>query len=205
MSLLAAANAVIAGNKMANKGKECVQVVVRCRPFNKKEKAEGREGIIDIVPDNGQVTITNSMAAAASGAQGAADPESNRKHFTFDAVYDENSTQKGFYEESCYPLVESVMEGFNGTIFAYGQTGCGKTFTMQGADTPELRGVIPHSFDHIFEAIRVSKGVEFLVRCSYLEIYNEEIRDLLSKDPKAKCELKEDPSKGVYTYHAPSW
>ena len=62
----------------------------------------------------------------------------------------------------------------------------------------ELRGVIPSSFDHIFENIRVSKGVEYLVRCSYLEIYNEEIRDLLGNDPKAKCELKEDPSRGVY-------
>ena len=124
MSLLAAANAVLAGVKVANKGKECVQVVVRCRPFNKKEKSEGREGIIEMMAESGQVSITNIHAAAAQGAQAPAEPAAAKKFFTFDAVYDETSTQKGFYEESCYPLVESVMEGFNGTIFAYGQTGC---------------------------------------------------------------------------------
>lgn len=71
-------------------------------------------------------------------------------------------------QESCYPLVESVIEGFNGTIFAYGQTGCGKTHTMQGLnDPPELRGVIPNSFDHIFETIRATNDAEFLVRCRY--------------------------------------
>ena len=70
-------------------------------------------------------------------------------------------------------MVESVMEGFNGTIFAYGQTGCGKTWTMMGPPSPlELRGVIPISFDHIFENIKTTTDCEFLVRCSYLEIYN---------------------------------
>jgi hypothetical protein len=69
-------------------------------------------------------------------------------------------------QESCYPLVESVIEGFNGTIFAYGQTGCGKTHTMSGLnDPPELRGVIPNSFEHIFQTIRGSNDAEFLVRC----------------------------------------
>lgn len=62
--------------------------------------------------------------------------------------------------------MESVIEGFNGTIFAYGQTGCGKTHTMQGLnDPPEAQGVIPRSFDHIFETIRASNDAEFLVRC----------------------------------------
>jgi Kinesin motor domain len=90
---------------------------------------------------------------------------------------------------------------YNGTIFAYGQTGCGKTHTMQGLQEPaELRGVIPNSFDHIFENIRAAAaGTVFLVRCSYLEIYNEEIRDLLSSDPKKRLELREDANKGVYT------
>jgi kinesin family protein 3/17 len=104
------------------------------------------------------------------------------KTFAFDAVYDENTIQRTFYEESCFNLVESVLEGFNGTIFAYGQTGCGKSWTMQGpADLaqPELRGVIPNAFAHIFESIKATSDVEFLVRVSYLEIYNEEIRDLL--------------------------
>ena len=91
------------------------------------------------------------------------------------------------------------MEGFNGTIFAYGQTGCGKTFTMQGKKDPyELRGVIPNSFDHIFDCVTAATDKErFLIRCSYLEIYNEEIRDLLADDTKAKLDLREDPDKGT--------
>lgn len=89
------------------------------------------------------------------------------------------------YDESAFPLVESVIEGYNGTIFAYGQTGCGKTHTMMGyKDNPEERGIIPNAFEHIFGFIDSAGGSEmkFLVRCAYLEIYNEDIRDLLGKN-----------------------
>ena len=80
--------------------------------------------------------------------------------------------------------------------------GCGKSFTMQGPTqnlVPEMRGVIPNSFSHIFECVKASTDVEYLIRCSYLEIYNEEVKDLLGnvKTP-VKCELKEDPQKGVF-------
>ena len=91
--------------------------------------------------------------------------------------------------------------GYNGTIFAYGQTGAGKTHTMEGyPDPPELRGIIPNAFKHIFEKISLTQDqtTQFLVRASYLEIYNEEIRDLLAKDPKNKLELKESVDSGVY-------
>ena len=71
---------------------------------------------------------------------------------------------------------------------------------MQGAETPpELRGIIPNSFDHIFENIKIApENMEYLVRCCYLEIYNEDIRDLLSKNSKEKLQLKEDPHRGVF-------
>ena len=188
---------------MAEKS-ECIQVVVRCRPFNEKEKRENRTNIIDIDAKLRQVTIK----AAPSGAAGGPSSPSPRqiaeaeKSFTFDAVYDENTQQRIFYDESCFSLVENVLEGFNATIFAYGQTGCGKSWTMQGpANPPELHGVIPNSFSHLFDYINATNDVEFLVRCSYLEIYNEEIKDLLGdhkiKNPP-KCELKEDPQKGVF-------
>ena len=93
------------------------------------------------------------------------------------------------------------MDGYNGTIFAYGQTGAGKSHTMEGIpDPPELRGIIPNAFKHIFDKIGLNarEGKQFLVRASYLEIYNEEIRDLLSKDPKNRLELKENVDSGVY-------
>ena len=70
---------------------------------------------------------------------------------------------------------------------------------MEGKpDPPHLRGIIPHSFQHIFEHVNAAKDVQFLIRASYLEIYNEEIRDLLSKDPKTGLDLKENMDSGVY-------
>lgn len=80
------------------------------------------------------------------------------------------------------PIIEKVLEGYNGTIFAYGQTGTGKSHTMSGKmDPKELRGIIPRSFGHIFKVIEGTPKNQFLVRCSYIELYNEEVRDLLSK------------------------
>lgn len=88
------------------------------------------------------------------------------------------------YEDAAFGLVESVLEGYNGTIFAYGQTGCGKTHSMMGShDSDEMRGIIPRAFRHIFGFIDGADQNEndrkFLLRCSYLEIYNEQILDLL--------------------------
>lgn len=100
-----------------------------------------------------------------------------------------------------------MLEGYNGTIFAYGQTGCGKSHTMQGPEIAidskdkrmlEQRGLISRSFDHIFEAISVSTGVQYLALVSYLEIYNENIRDLLNPtESSSNLALKEQPGEGV--------
>ena len=96
-------------------------------------------------------------------------------------------------------MVDAVLDGFNGTIFAYGQTGTGKTYTMEGLrNDPEKRGVIPNSFEHIFSHIAKSVNQQYLVRASYLEIYQEEVRDLLSKTLGKYLELKERPDTGVY-------
>ena len=103
------------------------------------------------------------------------------------------------YAETFAPLVDAVLDGFNGTIFAYGQTGTGKTYTMEGIRTdPDKRGVIPNSFEHIFSHIAKSVNQQYLVRASYLEIYQEEVRDLLSKTQGKYLELKERPDTGVY-------
>jgi hypothetical protein len=92
-----------------------------------------------------------------------------------------------------------VLEGYNGTIFAYGQTGTGKTHTMEGFDTKDNMGIMPRSFETIFNSIECDNlKKQYLIRASYLEIYMEEIRDLLSKNPKQKLELKEKPESGVY-------
>ncbi|KAH8046117.1 hypothetical protein JL722_13836 [Aureococcus anophagefferens] len=143
------------------------------------------------MPEKAEETVKVVVRADAS------DPP---KAFTFDAVFDPNITQRKLYDICSAPVVDAVLAGFNGTIFAYGQTGAGKTFTMEGVpDPPELRGIIPNAFQQIFDRVALAQeGQQFLVRASYLEIYNEEIRDLLSKDPKNKLELKENVDSGVY-------
>ncbi|GAB1609860.1 kinesin-like protein KIF3B [Argonauta hians] len=172
-----------------SKSAEAVKVVVRCRPINDKELADGHERVVDMYPNRGVIEIRNPKSV----------PGDVHRTFTFDSVYDWNSKQRDLYEETFRPLVQSVLEGFNGTIFAYGQTGTGKTFTMQGdKNDPDMCGVIPNSFEHIFQHISRSENQQYLVRASYLEIYREEIRDLLSKDQAGRLELKEKPDTGVY-------
>ncbi|XP_033638338.1 kinesin-like protein KIF17 [Asterias rubens] len=166
---------------------EAVKVIVRCRPMNARENAL-KCGIV--------VKMDGGRGYCAIQKPKSKDPP---KSFTFDGAYFTDSTTETIYNDIAYPLVDGVLEGYNGTIFAYGQTGCGKSFSMQGITDPATqRGIIPRSFEHIFENIQVTEGVKFLVRASYLEIYNEEIRDLLGKDHRVKLELKEHPDRGVY-------
>ena len=145
---------------------ENVRVVVRCRPLLPNESSQDSSLKID---------CTNN-SIEASGRQ-----------FTFDRVFGFDSTQDSLYDESSRKIVESVLEGYNGTIFAYGQTGTGKTFTQSG--------IMDHCFNHVFDFIATSKkDTQFLVRASYYEIYNEDIRDLLKKPSKGSSkslELKE--------------
>ncbi|XP_061908773.1 kinesin-like protein KIF3B [Entelurus aequoreus] len=167
-----------------------VKVVVRCRPMNEKERAAAFESVVSVDVKFGQIIVKNPRETSAG------EPS---KVFTFDSVYDWSSKQIDLYDESFRPLVDSVLQGFNGTIFAYGQTGTGKTYTMEGVKNDlERRGVIPNSFDHIFTHISRSQNQQYLVRASYLEIYQEEIRDLLSKDQLRRLELRERPDTGVY-------
>ena len=152
-----------------------MRVVVRCRPLNSTEVADGRGKAVHMDTNAGSITLV-----PYTSNERASEPP---KTFTFDQVYDENSTQEYIYQQTASRIVDSVLEGFNGTIFAYGQTGTGKTFTMEGAKEPaSLLGIIPRAFQQIFEEIssRGGANTEFLVRASYLEIYNEEIRCVTS-------------------------
>lgn len=169
-------------------GSESVKVVVRCRPLNDREKALSCKVVLSMDVRRCQCFIDKP---------GAADEPS--KQFTFDGTYYISQTTEQLYNDIAYPLVEGVTEGYNGTIFAYGQTGSGKSFTMQGVSEPAAqRGIIPRAFEHVFESIQCAENTKFLVRASYLEIYNEEIRDLLGSDTKQRLELKEHPERGVY-------
>ncbi|CAF3047525.1 unnamed protein product [Rotaria sp. Silwood2] len=117
---------------------ETVRVIVRCRPMNQRETDLECKTIVSMNTQLNHVLLENI-------------DQSNEppKQFTFDAVYSEDSITENIYAESVFPLVENVLEGYNATVFAYGQTGCGKSFTMQGINTPgsPQRGVIPRSFE----------------------------------------------------------
>lgn len=174
-----------------NRDSDNVRVCVRCRPINEKEIQQGCTVVVNVDTVRKCITVKNT----ATGNRG--EPP---KNFTFDQVYGPDSKQVDVYNETARPIVDFVLEGYNGTIFAYGQTGTGKTFTMEGVrSVPELRGIIPNSFAHIFGHIAKAEGdTRFLVRVSYLEIYNEEVRDLLGKDQHQRLEVKERPDIGVY-------
>ena len=121
-------------------------------------------------------------------------------NFVFDRVFDMQSTQKEVYDVAAKPIIDSVLEGFNGTIFAYGQTSSGKTHTMSGPDIEniEMQGIIPRMVRTVFNRIETaSEAIEFTVKVSMVEIYMERIRDLI--DPtKENLKIHEDKQKGIY-------
>ncbi|KAK7097398.1 kinesin-like protein KIF3A isoform X2 [Littorina saxatilis] len=167
-----------------------VRVAVRCRPLNEKEIQQGCKMVVKVDEMRGQVTVKHPDTSNS-------DPP---KNFTFDITFGQDCKQLDVYNKIARPVVECVLDGYNGTIFAYGQTGTGKTFTMEGVRAiPEKRGIIPNSFAHVFGHIaKAEEDIRFLVRVSYLEIYNEEVRDLLGKDQHQHLEVKERPDVGVY-------
>lgn len=165
--------------------KEAVKVSVRLRPMSEKETKAGFKKIVEIDKKTATVRIQN--------------PQNQTITFTFDYGFPEDCTQEEVYEATAAPIVSGVLEGFNGTIFAYGQTGTGKTYSMDGANHGEHRGIMPRAFDHIFEYIAAnSDSHEFLVTVTYVEIYNNELRDLLSDKHEQPLKIREDSNKNVY-------
>lgn len=155
---------------MAEKGN--VVVICRVRPLNKKEIAMGTSCCLDFHPDKKQVAI--QMSEASTSAFGT-------NKFNFDQVFDMESNQKEVYDFGARPIIDSVLEGFNGTIFAYGQTSSGKTHTMMGPDMQdiEMQGIIPRMVRTVFNRIaNADEKLEFAVKVSMCEIYNEKIKDL---------------------------
>ena len=164
---------------------ECIRVAIRCRPLSEQERKDNREVVVKMHKDTGEVHIQKPG-------------EDVPKVFTFDSVYDWKSEQENVFTELAYPIIDFVLQGYNGTIFAYGQTGTGKTFTINGVPSdPQLKGIMPRAFETIFNLIQSDTTREYLVRASYLAIYNEDIKDLLFKNGQKKLDLK-DKDTGVY-------
>lgn len=168
--------------------REAVKVAVRLRPFSKNESKSGYKQIIRIDQPNASAYITNPQGADVQ--------------FTYDFAFPEFCTQEEIYESTSAPIVDGVLQGINGTIFAYGQTGTGKTYTMDGDQTSKSkeRGIVPRAFEHIFDYMTANaESHKFSVTVTYIELYNEQIRDLLAKsDPQQPLSIHEDPNKGFY-------
>ena len=168
---------------------ESIKVVARCRPLLPHESQSSFQCI--------RVSTTTNEIILSKGPDSSSDED---KSFPFDEVLDPKSSQQSVYETSSFQLIESIMEGYHGTIFAYGQTSSGKTFTMMGNPLDsELKGIIPRCFSHVFSIIHSSDEKNFIIRCSFLEIYNEEIFDLLKPDKKTtKLEIRHSPTSGFF-------
>ena len=154
---------------------ETVKVAVRVRPLNSKEKNNNAKSIISI----DQSHIPNQITVSGVGDSSN---HYNEKCFAFDYVFSEKDSQEQVYNQCSRTIVKSVLDGYNGTIFAYGQTGTGKTYTMEGdVQSSAERGVLPRSFFQVIDHVeKAPENVEFLVRVSFLEIYNDEVYDLLN-------------------------
>lgn len=137
------------------------------------EIAAGYERVVNMAVPRGVVMVSKPKAKK----------DEAMREFTFDAVYDWNSMQMDLYDETFRSIVDAVLEGYNGTIFAYGQTGTGKTYTMEGIrNKPEEYGVIPNSFGHIFTHISRTHDEQYLIRASYLEIYQVRLYRAVMED-----------------------
>ncbi|XP_016316011.1 kinesin-like protein KIF11 [Sinocyclocheilus anshuiensis] len=178
--------------KKDEKGRN-IQVVVRCRPFNTVERKSASHTVVECDQNRKEVIVRT----------GGATDKAARKAYTFDMVFGPSAKQIDVYRSVVCPILDEVIMGYNCTVFAYGQTGTGKTFTMEGERSPNeeftweedpLAGIIPRTLHQIFEKL-TNNGTEFSVKVSLLEIYNEELFDLLSPAPDVteRLQLFDDP------------
>lgn len=176
-------------------------VAVRMRPLNQNEGNLNR--IWKVLPKYSSVTQTTRTG------QPLPERVSGRNFFTFDKTFGETTSTSEVYDSVAKGIVSSVVSGLNGTIFAYGQTSSGKTYTMQGAGsikdgstssttTSSGAGIVHMAASDIFQNIQQASDRIFLVRASFLEIYNEEVRDLLGNNTNQTLQIREDPRRGVF-------
>ncbi|KAF5750970.1 kinesin-related protein [Tripterygium wilfordii] len=164
-----------------------VQVLLRCRPLSDDEQRMNVPRVISCNEHKREVTVLQSIANKQVD-----------RVFTFDKIFGPKSQQRSIYDQAIAPIVNEVLEGFNCTVFAYGQTGTGKTYTMEGGmrnkggDLPAEAGVIPRAVRQIFDTLD-AQSADYSMKVTFLELYNEEITDLLA--PEDNSRLVEDRPK----------
>ena len=161
-----------------------IYVAVRCRPLHKREKQVNELKTLQIIEPN-SILLTDPANKSKRPKQ---------KQYTFDKVFGETSKQADIFDETTFNLVDSVLEGYNSTIFAYGPTGAGKTHTMFGEN--ERLGLIQLSIFDLFDKLSIKHDRKYTIQLSYIEIYNEVLRDLISPSTNV-LDIREDPHKGI--------
>ena len=201
---------------MKNPQFDNLKVAIRVRPPLSRETEEGIpfRSIAIVSQDQKSISLAEYLGAELDEIERQREwveqPNLFQLHrFTFDQVFDLDSNQIDVYTLTAKPAVQSVLEGYNSTIFAYGQTGTGKTYTMEGFtfnQNDPNRGIIQRTIEDIFNYIMTtsSENTKFIIRASYLQIYNEFISDLL-KPEKKNLQIREDKKKGIYVDLLSEW
>ncbi|NXK28438.1 KI18B protein, partial [Arenaria interpres] len=184
-----------------------VTVVVRVRPSMPRERERAARPVLRVLDQH----ILVFDPEEASGPSGGVPPLRGHKNhgkdlkFVFDRVFEEKATQEEVFQHTTREVLDSVLNGYNCSVFAYGATGAGKTYTMLGSE--ENPGIMYLTMVELYkriEARKEEKSCEVLV--SYQEVYNEQIHDLL--EPKGPLAIREDPEKGVVvqglSFHQPT-
>ncbi|CAA7271682.1 unnamed protein product [Cyclocybe aegerita] len=181
-------------HKSQQEGDTHIQVILRCRGRSEREIQENSPGIVQIEGAKAKdLTIETTAPVSSLGTVTLAPTRT----YPFDLVFGPEATQSMIYHDVVGPMLNEVLLGYNCTLFAYGQTGTGKTYTMQGdlAPTPmgnpsSHAGIIPRVLFRLFHELEKS-STDFMVKVSYIELYNEELRDLLANDAAANNGAKD--------------
>ena len=161
-----------------------VNVICRFRPMNELERTTGNE----------QVCVFTSPTSLTFNSS----REKNVYRFNFDRIFPPSSTQQDIYDFGVKGIIDSVLDGYNGTVLAYGQTSSGKTYTMQGEmEEQSKQGIIPRMISHVFKHIYKNEDTDFMIKVSMIEIYQEKIRDLFDTS-RVNLNIREDSIKGIY-------
>ncbi|XP_074705697.1 kinesin-like protein KIF18B [Strix aluco] len=184
-----------------------VAVVVRVRPPAPCERERATHSILQVVDQHILVFDPEEHSGPPSSVLPTHGPKHHGKDlkFVFDRVFGEGAAQEEVFQHTTHELLDSVLNGYNCSVFAYGATGAGKTYTMLGSDkSPGIMYLTMVELYKRIEARKEEKSCEVLV--SYQEVYNEQIHDLL--EPKGPLAIREDPEKGVVvqglSFHQPA-
>jgi kinesin family protein 18/19 len=165
-------------------------VAVRCRPINSRESTFSN---IETIQIRGRDIVTVIDPIEYDGVLNNK-TRTKEQNYAFDIAFTKNSTQEEVYISTTKFLIKDVIEGYNATVFAYGASGAGKTYTMVGIN--DQPGIMVRTVSDLFNEIKSLENKDYRIKINYIEIYNETLRDLLSENNDT-LELREDPAKGV--------